>query len=163
MNSTHIHLLLNHFPIIGTMLMVVVLAFGIFSNSRRTTKIALILLVVLSLISIPVYLTGEPAEHTVKNLPDVTRSIIHEHEESAEFAIWFMALVGVMAAITLVNLIVKEEINKVLVYGTLFLGIFTCTVMARTGYLGGLIRHSEIRDAKTIIDETVSEPNSEHE
>ncbi|MBL0340467.1 MAG: hypothetical protein IPP71_05800 [Bacteroidetes bacterium] len=145
MDTTHLHLLLNHFPIIGTLIAIVILAYGVLVDSRRTAKISLAVLVVMSLIAIPVFLTGEPAEESVEKLPGVAESIIEDHEEAAEVAIWMMAVLGVLAALSFVNLISSNKINKSLVGITLFVGFITFGAMARTGYLGGQIRHSEIR------------------
>lgn len=153
MDTTHLHLLLNHFPIIGTLIGILILAYGIYSGSRRTTKAALFTIIIMSLIAIPVFLTGEPAEESVENLPGVSHAIIEEHEEAAEIAIWLMAILGIISAISLINLISKNQINKSLVSTALFAGLLTFAAMARTGYLGGKIRHSEIRGSSTMLNQ----------
>lgn len=162
MDTTHLHLLLNHFPIIGTLIAIVTLTYGVISESRRTTKISLAVIVVMSLITIPVFLTGEPAEDSVKNLAGVSKAIIEEHEEAAELAVWFMALLGVLSAVTLASLIVSERINKILVWSTVFAGIITFGLMARTGYLGGLIRHTEIRSETQMLKSNSGDQDKNH-
>ena len=158
MDATHLHLLLNHFPIIGTLIAILILAYGIYSGSRRTTKAALFTIIVMSLIAIPVFLTGEPAEESVENLPGITHAIIEEHEEAAEFAIWMMAILGIISAISMVNLISKNRINKSLILIALFAGLLTFAAMARTGYLGGKIRHTEIRGNSTSVNQSGNSP-----
>ena len=84
MDSTHLHLILNHFPIIGSVIAVFILMYGTYKNYIPLQKVALVLIVVLSIIAIPVFLTGEPAEASVENLPGVSELVIEEHEEAAE-------------------------------------------------------------------------------
>jgi uncharacterized membrane protein len=145
MDFTHLHLLLNHFPIIGTLIALMFLAYGVYSGSRRTTKMALFTIVLMAILAIPVFLTGEPAEEAVENLPGVTEAIIEEHEEAAELAIWIMAFLGALSAVSFASLITTNQMNKALLGATLLLGLITFGAMARTGYLGGQIRHTEIR------------------
>ena len=54
MNQTHIHLLLNHFPIIGTLIGSCLLLWGIIKKNGHTKSIAAFLLAVMALIAIPV-------------------------------------------------------------------------------------------------------------
>ncbi len=163
MDFTHLHLLLNHFPIIGTLIAIMFLAYGIYSGSKRTTKMALFTIVLMSVLAIPVFLTGEPAEESVENLPGVTEAIIEEHEEAAELAIWIMAFLGVLAAVSLVSLITSNQMNKALLGTTLLLGLITFGAMARTGYLGGQIRHTEIRGENTAVQNAGTQEGNSQE
>jgi len=149
MDFTHLHLLLNHFPMIGTLIAILFLAYGVYSGSKSTTKMALFTIVLMAILAIPVFLTGEPAEEAVENLPGVTEAIIEEHEEAAKLAIWIMAFLGALSAVSLVSLITSNQMNKALMGTTLLLGLITFGAMARTGYLGGQIRHTEIRSGGT--------------
>ena len=62
MDATHLHLLLNHFPIVGTLLGVGVMLYGYIVGSEQVKKAALWLWAAMALVAIPVFLTGEPAE-----------------------------------------------------------------------------------------------------
>ena len=77
MDATHLHLLLNHFPIIGTLLGVGVMLYGYVTSSDQVKKVALWTWALMALIAIPVYLTGEPAEEAVEGLAGVSESLIH--------------------------------------------------------------------------------------
>lgn len=145
MDSTHLHLLLNHFPIIGTILGTGVMAYGYFTKSEATKKAALLTWALMALITIPVFLTGEPAEESVENLPGVSEAIIHEHEEAADLALWVMEALGALSLVALVIPSGKEKTARTLVGVAFALSLVSFGLMARTGYLGGQIRHSEIR------------------
>jgi formate hydrogenlyase subunit 3/multisubunit Na+/H+ antiporter MnhD subunit len=144
MSGVHLHLLLNHVPVLGTIICFLVLLIARIRSSRDLTWLALAGTVVTALITIPVYMTGEPAEDVAKTLPGVTRPIIHEHEEAAEYAIIFMEITG---AVALASMLMgrRRDIPRPMLTATLVLLLFVTTVMARTAYLGGQVRHTEIR------------------
>ena len=97
----------------------------------------------MALVAIPVFLTGEPAEESVENLPGVSEAIIGQHEEAAELAFWVMEALGVFS---LFAFFIKGEGGRKAVVGATFaLSLATFGLMAYTGYLGGQIRHTEIR------------------
>lgn len=71
MNPTHIHLFLNHLPFIGIIISFIFLAYYLVKEKYETVKPFLLLVFVLSLITIPVFLTGDPAGETLKKLPGI--------------------------------------------------------------------------------------------
>lgn len=145
MDGTHLHLLLNHFPIIGTILGTGVMVYGYLSRSVQTQRAALGTWVVMALIAIPVFLTGEPAEESVENLAGVSEALIEQHEEAAELAIWVMEALGILSLVALFLSVKNAAVAKVVVGITFVLSLLTFGLMARTGNLGGQIRHTEIR------------------
>ena len=147
MDLTHLHLLLNHFPIVGTAIAVALMLWGIISQSTSTKKNAAFILIVMSLLAIPVFFTGEPAEETVEHLPGVSEAIIHEHEESAELAIWILAAAGLASAVALwATSKQTTSANKLFLLAFVLSGI-AFVAMARVGYYGGQIRHTELRSS----------------
>ena len=144
MNSTHIHLLLNHFPVIGTLIGSCLLAWGIIKNQQNIKASAAVLLLAMALVAVPVFLTGEPAEESVEKLPGVLESMIEQHEDAANIAIWLMGLTGIASFIALfLNRTKKQWANTGFTF-VLILSALCFLAMARTGYYGGQIRHSEI-------------------
>ncbi len=142
MDLTHLHLLLNHFPIIGTIAGIGIMLWGLLKNDTGVQKAVLGLWVVLTVITLPVMKTGEEAEETVENIPGISENIMHEHEEAAEFALWWMIALGALSLVALIT--GRNGLNKKLVYAAFAVSLMTFAVMARTGYLGGQIRHTEI-------------------
>lgn len=149
MNSTHIHLLLNHFPIVGTMIGSLLLLWGIVSKQINIKTTAAVVLTAMAIAAIPVYLTGEPAEEAVENLPGVSDALMEMHEEAANLAIWLMGITGVFSLVAIV-LQMKQNPKAASVF--LLAGVFSIIslAMARTGYYGGKIRHTEIRSAQEV-------------
>lgn len=150
MDTTHIHLLLNHFPIIGTLIGSGLLLWGLLKKHDNIKISASVILILMTVIAIPVYLTGEPAEESVEKLPGVMDSMIEMHEDAAKIAIWLMGLTGVFALVALIIQRQKMQLAKH-AYTFVFIVSLVCfAAMARTGYYGGQIRHSEIRSSATV-------------
>ncbi len=146
MNSTYFHLLLNHFPIIGTLIGSGLLAWGILKDQQNLKSTAAVIFSSMAIIAIPVYLTGEPAEESVENLPGVAESMINLHKDAATLAIWLMEATGVAALIALFLSFQKRAVAKT-AYLAAFVSLICFVAMARTGYYGGKIRHTEISSA----------------
>lgn len=148
MNDAHLHLLLNHYPIIGTLFGGVFLAYGQFAKNKSLLHAGLLLLFAMALLAIPTQLTGEGAEEIVEEL-GVNHDVVHEHEEAAELAIWFMAGLGLLALATLLisrRTSGRATVLRGLYIVTLLLSLIVFGLMARVGSLGGEIRHTEIRE-----------------
>ena len=62
MSVTHLHLLLNHFPVIGSLIVTALLAWALFRRSGEITRVSLGLVAAISVIAVIVFFTGEPAE-----------------------------------------------------------------------------------------------------
>lgn len=148
MNEAHVHLLLNHFPIIGTLFGVLFLAYGLLLKNKSILHAGLLTLFLMALIAIPTQLTGEGAEEIVEEV-GVDHEVIHQHEEAAELAIWFMVGLGLLALATLLisrRTSGRDTVLKGLYIATLVLSVVVFVMMARVGSLGGEIRHTEVRE-----------------
>lgn len=150
MDSTHAHLLLNHFPIIGTLIGTILLLFGVWKKNNSIQTASLVTIAIMAIIAIPVFLTGEPAEEAIENLPGVVESIIEEHEEASEIAFWVMMVTGVISIISMALKMIQHKMANTVVMLALVLSLVTSGLMARAGYLGGQIRHTEIRSGQVI-------------
>lgn len=162
MDSTHIHLLLNHFPIIGTLIGGGVMLWGMMLNQKNIKAVAAAIIIVMAILAVPVYLTGEPAQERVEHLPGVSEAMIEEHEEAAESAIWVLAVAGTAS---LAALLLQYRSTSRVPFGiaTLFT-LLAFAAMARVGYYGGQIRHSELRSDQqpTPQGESHEEEHDDH-
>ena len=145
MNGAHLHLLLNHMPILGSLFGLVLLLVALVRRQPTLVKAALITLLVAAALAIPANLTGEGAEEVVENYPGVTRALIHEHEEAAELAMWALELTGALALVSLLLLSRGHTRATLLTRLTLAGAFVSFGLMARAGNLGGQIMHPETR------------------
>lgn len=144
MNGAHLHLLLNHMPILGSLFGLVLLLVALVRRQPALVKAGLVTLLVAAVLAVPVNLTGEGAEEVVENYPGVTRALIHEHEEAAELAVWALGLTGALALGSL--LLSRGHARATLLTRlTLASAFVSFGLMARAGNLGGQIMHPETR------------------
>ena len=99
MDWAHIHLALNHFPIILAVMGAVAAVVATFVPRRGTWMYAAASLTLAGLFVLPTYFTGEPAEHVLNRPWYITRGSIHQHEEAGLIS---AVLVGLVALIALV-------------------------------------------------------------
>jgi hypothetical protein len=147
MTQTHIHLLITHLPIFGSLLGGLVLAHGIGTKSIQTNIAGYYILILSSIGAGISYLTGEGAEENVEKLPGVIESTIKQHEEFALFALISLIILGVAALVGLVLTIRQTSFTRTIAMIVVFIAALSFGLVARTGYLGGQIRHTEIVNA----------------
>lgn len=144
MSFTHLHLLLNHFPVIGAVLGIALLGFAILRSNDVLGKTSLWLFAMLGAVSVAVYFTGEPAEEAIEKLPGFSESITERHEEFAQLATIAFALFGA-TALGALAFFRKKSLPRSLMVGALVLSIVAGGMMGYTALLGGQVRHTEIR------------------
>lgn len=144
MNQTHIHLLISHLPIFGSILGGIVLAYGLWAKSYQTKTAAYILFIISSIGAGIVYLTGEAAEETVENIAGVSKDLAEQHEDFAVFALVSLIVLGIASIVGLFFISKKSSHNRAVAMGILFISLISFGLVAWTGYLGGQIRHTEI-------------------
>jgi uncharacterized membrane protein len=142
---THLHLLLNHFPIIVTVLGLMLIAVAVWRTSDALARVALAFFVGGALSALPTYLTGESAEDTAKHLPGVTRALIEAHSDSAVISAIFVGLLGLFALWALWRFRSEATLPTWVVRVALVASIIGSGLMSWTGLLGGQVRHTEVR------------------
>jgi uncharacterized membrane protein len=145
MDFAHIHIVLTHFPIIGTLFGAGILLYGLISRDEISKKTAYVIFILVALVSIPVFFSGGEAEEVVEHLPGISENSIEQHEELAEAVIWLMALLGILSVIGFLFSRSKKAATGILHSVILIVSLVTFGFFARVGNLGGQIRHTEIR------------------
>jgi cobalamin synthase len=148
MNDAHIHLLINHIPIIGLIIGVLILLFGIIFKSSLTKKIALAVVLCCVFLAIPSFSTGEEAEEVIEHMSSMTKEthhLIHEHEEKAELFMPFAWILIVLSLVTLIFEWKKKKFASYLSILTLVVGLVAIYIVREVGTTGGEISHPEIR------------------
>lgn len=146
MNEAQLHLLFNHFPIIGLYIATGVFLGSLIFKSTEGRKVGLLLLAFACLLSVPSHFTGEGAEEIVEKWPGVEHSVIHEHEEAAEWFIVWMSVLGVISLASFILLWLKNYFPRWLVMVIAVFSVFCCVVAFNVGHSGGLIRHPELTE-----------------
>jgi uncharacterized membrane protein len=139
------HLLVNHFPILGTLFGVLILLAGMFLKNDTVKQTGLATLVFAALMSAVALLTGDPAGEAVKAIPGISESLIDNHENMAYMALWILIPSGLLSAMAFYSIWKKEKGARSLVIVALILSLVTAGWMGYVGKTGGQIRHSELR------------------
>ena len=145
MDLTHIHLLLNHFPTIGNIIGGGLFLLSLITKSDDLKRASLVILLGISLIAIPTYLSGNGAQDAIKSLPGVSKSLIETHEGAALVALGFMEVTGGFAWLGLWQFRRLARVPSWNLAVILVLTLVSLGLMARASNLGGEIRHAEIR------------------
>jgi hypothetical protein len=154
LNLAHLHLLLNHFPTIGTIVGLGLFVFSLLVKNEDLKRASLGIFVIIAVVTVPAYLTGRAAQEAVLDSPDVTQGLIESHQDQALLAFVFMQLTGLFSWIGLWQVRRISRVAGWNLAAVLLLSIVTLGLMANTANLGGEIRHPEIRSGQ---DATVSE------
>jgi uncharacterized membrane protein len=162
MNPTHIHLMLNHFPIIGTLMGSAIMLFGIIKKQNSSKAIGAFIIVIMAVIAISVMLTGEPAEESIEHLSGISKSLIHDHEEAAEKAFWMMEITGVFSLIALILYKIRSAFASKAFWIAFSFSVITFFTMVWAGNLGGKIRHPETSDTFINVDKNAMESQSQN-
>jgi hypothetical protein len=145
MDLAHIHLLLNHFPTIGNIIGGGLFVLSLIAKSDDLKRASLVVLLGISLIAIPTYMSGNGAQDAIKSLPGVSKSLIETHEGAALVALAFMEVTGAFAWLGLWQFRRLTRVPNWNLAVILVLTLVTFGLMARASNIGGEIRHPEIR------------------
>ena len=157
MNQTHMHLLITHLPIFGSILGGLVLAHGIWTKSNQTKMAAYLVLIISSIGAVIAYLTGEGAEETVEKIQGVSEKIIDQHGDFAVYALVALCILGVAALLGLFFAFINSTLSRTVAMITLIISLVSFGLIAYTGFLGGQIRHTEISTAIPIEQQNEEE------
>ena len=142
-NPAHLHLLVNHFSIIGWLFTTFVLAYAIVKKDSGILRLSYILFIMCAAASIVAINTGEGAEHYLKSLNKVEGYYLERHIRMADIANIGMIIIG---AVSILNLFIRKISNLIFMQIViLIISLMVAGLMTYTGKLGGEIMHREIR------------------
>ena len=154
MNLAHLHLVLNHWPIIGSFIGLALLLVSVLANSKDIKHVSYGLFAVLALGTIPVYLSGNAAAEATKDL-NFSTVLVDSHEGAALLAFMFLELTGLLALVELWRFTRNGDTSALrgLSKGfsvVIILSVLTAILMAIAGTTGGDIHHPEIMAAGEV-------------
>jgi len=161
MNEAHIHLLLTHLPVVGTLLGLLILTYALLAKKTEALTIASGVFVLSGLAAVAVYLTGEAAEEVVEGLPGISHAIIERHEEAALVALVAAVVLGLVSLGSL--FLSRRGVPRWLAGATLILALVASGIMAWTANLGGQINHPEIRSDQVATQAGGEQPSRSYE
>ena len=146
MNDAHLHMVINHFPIVGTIVAIGILIAGLLNKNQSIINTAYVLFIIGAVFGILSMNTGEGAEELVEDMPGIGWKIIHEHEELAEKMALLLDVLGILSLVGFYFQYKNNPKQKLVSYLLLVLSIASLFVIQKVGTSGGEIRHTEIRN-----------------
>ncbi|MEO8255744.1 MAG: hypothetical protein ABI868_00205 [Acidobacteriota bacterium] len=146
-NVTHLHLMLNHVPTIGSIVALGLLLLGLIRHHEPLKHAGLEVLFVVAILTLPVYMSGVAAYQTLLEMPEVSDNAMRVHQDAALAGFTVAEFAGFVAWIALWQFRRRGREARGLVPAVTVLTVVALVLMARAANLGGEIRHPEILSA----------------
>ena len=143
MSIVHLHLILNHVPVIGMVFALLILGVAAWRRNDGMGRLGLAVMVGLAVVTAGVFLTGEPAEEAVEEVAGVSEAMIHPHEEAAEAALIVTGIAGAIALVAL-GAFRRRALPRWLTGAAFTAALASTTMLGWAANLGGQIRHTEL-------------------
>jgi hypothetical protein len=143
-NWPYIHTLINHFPIILTVVGSAVLVLALIGNRRGVWLYALASLTLAGASVYPAFYTGGAASHALRGTWYIVPSMVREHDQAAGFALFSVLLMGAASAYAWWRMLRRDLTSLPPVWLRVvvaLLAAWALSVVIRTAYLGGQIVH----------------------
>jgi hypothetical protein len=142
MSWPYLHTLVNHFPIVLTVVGALAVLLAAMYVRRAVWMYALSTLTLAGLTIYPAWVSGDRAADAVRNAWYIERGAIQTHSTAADVTLWIVGVTGFLALVALITMIrIRQPVSPALVFRVLVgLGaaVSICAV-SYTGFLGGRI------------------------
>jgi uncharacterized membrane protein len=150
MNAAHLHLMLNHVPVLAIPFGAAVLAWAMWRQRPEFARLAMTVFLLSAVATIPTYVTGEPAEGAIDGVAGAIEPWVEAHEQAALASLILGAALGVLALVALWRGRATPEPSRPMLAASLALALVTAGSLAYTANLGGHIRHTELRSGAAL-------------
>ena len=144
MALSHLHLVLNHAPVIGSAIAFGLLLLAMVRRSADLRRAGLEVFVIVGLLTLPAYLSGIGGQKEITERPEVAVAMVRAHHDAA-----LLGSIGMLFTVMVawVGLWQTRRLTRPArgVFGAVvLLAIVTLALMGRAANLGGQIRHPEV-------------------
>ncbi len=147
MSWSHLHLALNHLPVLGAPFLLLLLGWGLLHRSRDLVRTALWWFIGFAVLAIMLKFTGDFARDEAAERLKPVAPLVTDHEQAADQATTGVFLLGLAATTAEILGRKGRAIPKWSLVVVFVLGLATSILMARTANLGGRINHPDLRPA----------------
>lgn len=153
MNWAHVHLVVNHAPVVGGLFVLALGAWAFVRRSAELRRAALLGCALLAPAALLAFLSGREAEEVVEAISDVPHALLEGHEEAALAALLAFALAGAAAGAVLLFQRKAEAPGQRATALCLVLLIGAAGLVTWAANLGGQIRHPEARGGFSVPED----------
>lgn len=148
MNGHHWHLVLNHLPIFGTLLaLLVLIAWWLEPGNAGLRRLSGVFLLLVGLSAIPVYMTGEPAEEAIEGeaVLGISHAVLEQHETLGLVALVAILILGICGIAAWILTEKKESLSRPLATVLIIVSLIVFGIGGVAANAGGKIRRPELR------------------
>lgn len=161
MNDAHLHLVLNHLPIIVPAIGLLVMLGGFIFGSEAVKRTAYFIFILGAIATFPTFETGGGAKGVVEHIAGIEKKFIKIHIEAAKtFALLSYAL-GALSLLGLWANLKQKSFSNILSIATIVFSVVVLFFAKQTGTTGGEIRHIEIRSDFNPQNQNTKDPEKE--
>jgi hypothetical protein len=154
MNYAHVHIVLNHLPVLGTLAGLAMLLVSMFRKSAGLERASLAVLAVMAFLALPTYVTGGIATRMLQGQETPPPpGYIEVHQDAAILALTMLTIMGTLAWIALWQYRRNGRSGPGLVRAVSVTAVLTSAFILQTASLGGKISHPEVRAADAAVPE----------
>ena len=139
----HLHLLLNHVPIIGFFVGAGLFVASFTGSNEDLRRSSLIIFAAVALLTIPTFVSGVGADRSIAREPGVSDLLVKRHEGAAMLGLWCVEATGAAALMALWHSRRPGGASRRHLAAVMLLAIVAAILMGRTGNTGGDIRHPQ--------------------
>ena len=151
MNTPHLHLIVNHLPILFPVVGISVMLCAWIFKADILKRMAYGIFILSALATIAAVTSGEGAEETLEHMAGIDERYMHAHEEKAEI---FAVLIYILGAAGLLGIFLnlkKFSFERMYAIGVTLFAVVCMFFAQQTATTGGEIRHSEIRKDQILL------------
>jgi len=159
MSTTHVHLLLNHFPTVGFVMVIGLFVAAVIARNDLLKQVSLVAFVGIALVALPTYVTGNAAAQKLCVAapdapcadPAISRPLIERHEGAAVLS---LAVMLVTAGFSWFGLWQYLRLRRFPTWNLAIIAVLCLLSMglvARAANIGGEIRHPEVRAGQGAV------------
>ena len=146
MTAAHLHLLLNHFPLVGLAIASLGLLTSILMKNRGAQVLSIALVILTSAIAWPVAVSGENAYKTIRGVADDDGADwLDTHLDRADQTVWLFALPPLIGLLAIFLPFKFPRTATPMAVATLIVAGVSLGAAVYIADAGGKIRHPEIR------------------
>lgn len=145
MDWIQLHLALNHVPVIGIPIFVLLLMVGWWRKSHDVIRFVLWSIALLAVAAIAIKFTGDFAAEQSPEQFAAVKDFVSRHEQAGDQSTTGVFFLGIAATLALFLARRGKSVPSWALALVLFLGIITALLYARSAHSGGQISHPELR------------------
>jgi uncharacterized membrane protein len=145
MDWVQVHLALNHIPVVGLPLLVMMLVVGCWRKCHELIRLALWSLLVMAAAAIAIKFTGDFAAEQSGLRLAAAQDFVTRHEEAGDQVTTAVFVLGLLVAMGLWLGRGGRPVSRWTLLLVVSAGLVTCLLYARSAHTGGQISHPELR------------------